>query len=156
MWVIFYDRIYYEEGRKDTDQIKLYKIVAAVVLFILLMILYMLYAAYRLDNHPLVPTERMNDRTILILDVLVSICFGVIMLHILYRYISICCDKEERLWRSELFMTYSILFMLAMIVFIFTDNALGAYRYDGTTVIFLYGLMNFYVWYLQYMYSPTK
>ena len=100
MWVIFYDRIYYEEGRKDTDQIKLYKIVAAVVLFILLMVLYMLYAAYRLDNHPLVPTERMNDRAILILDILVSICFGVIMLHIVYRYISICCDKEERLWRS--------------------------------------------------------
>ncbi len=53
-------------------------------------------------------------------------------------------------------MSYSLLFMAAMVVFVFTDNALGAYRYDGTTVIFLYGLMNFYTWYLQYMYSPTK
>lgn len=53
-------------------------------------------------------------------------------------------------------MSYSILFIGAMIIFIFTDNALGSYDYNGTTVIFLYGLMNLYTWYLQYMYSPTR
>jgi hypothetical protein len=78
------------------------------------------------------------------------------MLYIIMQYFRICCNKSDRLWRSELFMSYSILFIGAMIIFIFTDNALGSYDYNGTTVIFLYGLMNLYTWYLQYMYSPTK
>lgn len=53
-------------------------------------------------------------------------------------------------------MLYSILFQLAMVVFVLTDNALGSYSYDGNYVIMLYGLMNLYTWYLQYMYTPTK
>ncbi len=52
-------------------------------------------------------------------------------------------------------MSYSILFIVAMMIFVFTDNAFGSYSYDGTTFIFLYGLMNLYVWYLQYMYTPA-
>ena len=120
------------------------------------MILYMLYAAYRLNDHPFVPRERLNDKNILIMDVLTTICFIFVMIYIIARFISICTFKHDRLWRSELFMAYSVLFIAAMAVFIFTDNALGSFRYDGTTVLFLYGLMNFYTWYLQYMYSPSK
>ncbi len=52
-------------------------------------------------------------------------------------------------------MSYSILFIVAMMVFVFTDNALGSYHYEGTNFVFLYGLMNLYVWYLQYMYCPV-
>jgi hypothetical protein len=50
-------------------------------------------------------------------------------------------------------MSYSLLFIVAMMLFFFTDNALGSYNYEGTSFIFLYGLMNLYVWYLQFMYS---
>lgn len=120
------------------------------------MILYMFYANYRLNDHPIIPNEKLNNKSISILSVLTFIWFAFIMVNIIYRYILICCDKDERLWRSDLFMSYSLLFMFAMIMFIFTNNALGSFEYNGTTVIFLYGLMNFYVWYLQYMYSPTK
>ena len=81
---------------------------------------------------------------------------GGAIVYIVYRYICICFNKSDRLWRSELFMVYSILFILAMVLFLATDNAFGAYHYDGTTVVFLYGLMNLYTWYLEYMYSPTK
>jgi hypothetical protein len=52
-------------------------------------------------------------------------------------------------------MSYSVLFIVAMMLFLFTDNALGSYNYEGTSFLFLYGLMNLYVWYLQFMYSPV-
>lgn len=156
LWVIFFDRIYYEEGKKDTQQITKFKIAYAVLLFILLMVLYMLYANFRLNNHPMIPKQRLSDRSILVLDFITSILFGIVMAYLVLQYLRICCYKTDRLWRSELFMSYSILFMGAMVIFIFTDNALGSYSYDGTTVVFLYGLMNLYTWYLQYMYSPTK
>lgn len=128
------------------------------MLFVLLMVLYMMYASYRLNNHPMVPTEKLSDRKILVLDALATVCFAGAMLYIFYQFVRICIYKGEgsRLWRSELFMSHSLLFMGAMVVFVFTDNALGSYHYDGTTVLFLYGLMNLYTWCLQYMYSPTK
>jgi hypothetical protein len=78
------------------------------------------------------------------------------MLYIIIQQFRICCRDGDMLWRSQMFMAYSILFIVAMMIFVFTDNALGAYHYDGTTVIFLYGLMNLYTWYLQYMYTATK
>ncbi len=100
LWVIFFDRIFYEEGRKDTEQITKFKITYSVILFILMMVLYMLYANYRLNNHPMIPKERLNDRKILILDAIVSIIFGAAMVYLMLQYIRICCYKSDRLWRN--------------------------------------------------------
>lgn len=155
MWMVFFDRILYEEGQKGTQQITKFKIIYCTVLLILLMTLYMLYASYRLNDHPLIPSQSLTDTRIILLDIITSVFFAAAILYIGTQYVRICCDKSDRLWRSELMMSYSVLFIVAMMVFVFTDNALGSYHYEGANFIFLYGLMNFYVWYLQFMYSPA-
>ncbi len=52
-------------------------------------------------------------------------------------------------------MIYSMIFILCLFSLFVGDHALGAYYYNGADIIILYGFMNFYIWYLQYMYTPT-
>jgi uncharacterized membrane-anchored protein YitT (DUF2179 family) len=54
-----------------------------------------------------------------------------------------------------MFIVYSILYVLAMLVFFVANNSLGSFSYNGSSILFLYSLMNMYTWYLMYMFSPS-
>jgi len=57
------------------------------------------------------------------------------------------------MYRSSLYMFFSLVFMLLMFVVIVT-NGISIYNFDASNILFLYVLMNIYVYYLQYMYTP--
>ena len=100
LWMVFFDRILYEEGQKESQQITKFKIAYCVILLILLMTLYMLYANYRLNKHPLIPSQSLTDPGILALDTVTSLFFSAGIVYTATQYIRICCHKPDRLWRS--------------------------------------------------------
>jgi len=54
-----------------------------------------------------------------------------------------------------MFIVYSVLYIFAMFVFFLVSNSFGSFSYNGSSILFLYSLMNMYTWYLMYMFSPS-
>lgn len=88
-------------------------------------------------------------KVVIILSLLVSVTY------IGYRYIQICRSPEEKLWRSNIFMVISSVFIFIIFIVV-AANQLIPYNYSGSSVLLVYGLVNIYVYYLQYMFTITR
>jgi membrane protein YdbS with pleckstrin-like domain len=62
---------------------------------------------------------------------------------------------EIKLWRSTIFILFSLVFLLAVIIII-SSNALAIFNYKPSSILLVYTFVNTYIIYLQYMYSITR
>jgi hypothetical protein len=77
------------------------------------------------------------------------------LLYVVVQTIRTCTLLEKLMYRSTVYMFFSLVFMLLMLVIIVT-NGISIYNFDGSGILYLYVLMNIYVYYLQYMYTAKE
>lgn len=112
----------------------------------------MIYTMYQIQDTPLVPNSFLNKFKAAQFIIILTILIGFI--YIVYRYLKVCMSGETKLWRNNIFMVFSCMFILALFIIIAT-NSLILFNYKGSSILLVYGLINIYVYYLQYMYSIT-
>ena len=153
LWLVFADRIYFEDGQQETVQLTWKKVAYVALVWIILIICLMAYTMQQVEGSPIVPHDFQRRytgaRVIIALVVLVG------MVYIVVRFVKSCMAPEGRTWRSTLFMCFSSAFILAVFI-ILVSNALVPYNYSGSTILVVYSLINVYIYYLQYMYTITR
>lgn len=80
--------------------------------------------------------------------------FSVYMLYIIFLYYKICQAYKTRIWRHRLFSVFSIYFIFCLAVFMFTGTP-HVYSSYGERVLLFICIMNVYIYYMQFMYSPS-
>ena len=74
--------------------------------------------------------------------------------YILVEYARVCTQVDEKLWRNQLFMFFSIFFIFISIV-LFAVNGYSIFSYEGNRILVLFTEVNMYTFYMQYMYSVS-
>ena len=82
------------------------------------------------------------------LAILSGICY------IIVQYIRACYSLFDKIWRNQIFMIFSIIFVIMILVMAFV-NGYGVYDYVGSRILIFFVFMNLYTAYLLYMYSIT-
>ena len=155
LWIIFLDRIYYEDGEKTTKLFTPKRIAYIVITYILVLVLYTEIALDHIAGLPVVPTQDIHTRKFVALEILVLICIVAGFVYLLFRYITICTKVDEKMWRNQLFMFFSIFFLFVVLVMFFI-NGFSINDMAGNRMLLLFTVMNMYTFYLQYMYSITN
>lgn len=75
--------------------------------------------------------------------------------YIILSYIRLCSRANELMWRNQLFMFFSIFFIIVTVVLFFADG-FEINSFAGNRILLLFTVMNMYTFYLQYMYSITR
>ena len=75
-------------------------------------------------------------------------------LYIFLRYVQSCSSTDEKLWRNQLFLFFSVFFLFVTVV-LFIIGGLQINDYSESRILILYSEMNFYIYYLQYMFRVT-
>jgi len=113
----------------------------------------MIYTMYQIQDTPLVPSPFLNKFITAQAIVAITVLLGFI--YVIYRYSRVCMSPDTKLWRTYIFMVFSCIFILSLFIII-ASNSLVLFNYKGPSILLVYGLINIYVYYLQYMYSITR
>jgi phosphatidylglycerophosphate synthase len=107
----------------------------------------------QLNDTPILTNSFNRSFTIARVIIIVTLILSV--LYIGYRYGQICASDEAKLWRSYIFMVFSIIFIIAMFIIV-ASNSLVPYGYQGSAIFLVYAFVNLYIYYIQYMFTITK
>jgi hypothetical protein len=119
------------------------------------MTLYLLYAFDTIDNVPIIPAHDLyGSNRFLGLEIVVLLVVIAGVIYILVRYMQICNSAENKLWRNQMFLFFTIFFIFVTFL-LFLVEGYRIYDYSAHRILLLYSEMNFYVFYLQYMYRVT-
>ncbi len=58
----------------------------------------------------------------------------------------------NKIWRNQIFLMFSFLFIVIIFVMLIIDG-FSVYEYTGNRILILFGFMNMYTIFLQYMFS---
>jgi hypothetical protein len=113
----------------------------------------MIYTMQQVDGDPIIPDSFSSK--FLAARIIIGIVVFCGVAYIAFRFVRSCMAPEGRTWRSELFMSFSSVFIFAVFIMLIS-NSLILFNYSGSVVLIVYGLINVYVYYLQYMYTITR
>ena len=80
--------------------------------------------------------------------------FSIYFIVVLFFYYKIIQQYSEKLWRNKVFVLFSIYFIFAVFISIFSAS-MDIFNTSGNRVLLIITMLNLYVYYLQYMYSPS-
>lgn len=147
------DRIQFEDGQRESEMLTKKKIAYVVILEIELITLYMLYAMFQINDRPLLVDDDYNQFNVA--AIIASLTGFAGFVYIIFRYIRICMSEGSKMWRNQLYLFLSLFFILAMALLLYTDS-FTIFNYSGQRIFLVYTFFNFYVFYLQYMYTITR
>lgn len=90
LWIVFLDRIFFEDGEKQTKIIDWRKYIYIFTTYLLTLILYVEYAIDTIDDLPIVPAQDLFAPQFVVLEIAVLILVLIGFVYIGYRYIRIC------------------------------------------------------------------
>ena len=90
LWIVFLDRIFFEDGEKQTKIIDWQKYIYIFTTYLLTLILYVEYAIDTIDDLPIVPAQDLFAAQFVVLEIAVLILVLIGFVYIGYRYIRIC------------------------------------------------------------------
>lgn len=155
LWIVFLDRIFYEDGQKQTQLLNWKRIGYILVTYFLALILYTEIAFDHIEGLPIVATEDMFTNKFVALEILVLFMVMLGFIYILVQYVRVCMAVDEKMWRNQLFMFFSLFFLFITLVMFFV-NGFSINDMSGNRILLLFTIMNMYTLYMQYMYSITN
>ncbi len=150
-WLVFADRICFEEGEIETAQLTKKKIAYAALVWALLLACLMVFTMQQIDHAPIVPDSFAAKYRAA--QVIIGVVFFLGVGYVGFRFVR-SCMSEGRSWRSTLYMVLASVFIFAVFIIVVT-NSLILYSYSGPAILVIYTLVNVYLYYLQYMYTLT-
>ena len=137
-WIYFLDRIFYEDGQKQSKLMNWKRVLYIVVLYILTLVLYTEYAFDNLEDLPIVPAQDLYEKPRFLALEIISLILALLGFGYLFiQYVRICSQVDSKLWRNQLFMFFSIFFIFTTIVMFFL-NGFSIFSYSGNRILLLY------------------
>lgn len=109
---------------------------------------------FRFFNDPSNTYDDYNGTSFMALKIVYFIIGASILAYIIYYYVQFCRFYESRLWRYKQIGVFSVYFIISLQLFIFTGS-FSLYQFDGSKVLITIAVLNLYVFYQQYLWSPT-
>ncbi|KRX05240.1 hypothetical protein PPERSA_06874 [Pseudocohnilembus persalinus] len=153
-WIIALKRIVEDNARKATKSFNIKLIIFGFVSWIFLIITYCGFS-YEVNQDPGVDFYESFKTGYEVFKWFGIILISVFFLYIIYNYIQIARNFKSRIWRHRLFSVFSIYFIFCMAVFLYSGTP-NIYNYYGGRVLLFISILNMYLCYLQYMYSPSN
>ena len=119
-WLVTADRIFFDDGKLVTEELTKKKIGYVIVLWIELVICAMVYSMQQINHSPILPHE--FNKSFIIARVVIIITLIICVLYIAYRYGQICSSDEPKLWRSYIFIVFSVIFILALFIMVASNS----------------------------------
>jgi len=122
---------------------------------------YMFYSFAFFTVSPLTTTTSFNRGGMVYLMMWIIVLFVGGLGFMIAQYVQIFMKFESKLWRHQLFVFFSIFFVLVTFFCksfanpVFFINGFDIHSFVGGRVLMLYVEINTYMFYMQYMYSPT-
>jgi hypothetical protein len=152
-WMATFERIYKENQDKNTRILTAPKWIYIFTLWLFLLVTVSLLS-YNYLQDPGFDFDDEHNTTFMafkfILIVLLIIGLGWLLNSTVY----ICRNFQTRMWRHKMFFTFSLYFIICYFIMVFTGS-MSVYNLDGSRVLLLIGILNIYIWFLQYLYAPN-
>lgn len=103
---------------------------------------------YSYNESPIVPVHSAFNKLYFV-TLAISV---MVFLYIAYLYLKVASEWDNVLWRDKIYATFNVFFIMLNLIFI-SLGWLSFYEESSQKFEIFYASMNFYVIYLQYMYS---
>jgi hypothetical protein len=107
-----------------------------------------------LNSDPTVVYESHRGEAFIAFYVIEFILVSLILVYICIQYIIFCRDYDKLIWRYKVFGVFSLYFILVYALIMFTGS-FQIRSFEGNRVLLTVSMMNLYIYYMQYMWSPT-
>ena len=128
------------------------KIAYFVVFYICLFVLEFQVALLRFSDKPMLFDKDIKSGGIVAFEIISFLVFAGGLTYIAVQYIRSSMNFFSKIWRNQMFLVFSFIFFLVIIIMLII-NGFSVYEYTGNRILILFGFMNMYTVYLQYMYS---
>mmetsp|Transcript_7082 Transcript_7082/g.6331 ORF Transcript_7082/g.6331 Transcript_7082/m.6331 type:complete len:458 (+) Transcript_7082:273-1646(+) len=153
-WICMFERIYSENANQRSAIMDKKKWAYTLLLWLFSVITYnILNREYRNDPGFDFDDDHHDTFNATKIIMILIICIGLIW--ILYGFAMILKKWNGIIWRHRMFFSFSCYFIFCYFLFLFSGSV-RIYNQNGTRVILVFGISNIYIWFLQYLYSPTK
>ncbi|CAD8178757.1 unnamed protein product [Paramecium octaurelia] len=153
-WLVLYHRIVVENGSKNTTSLTKPKVLVCGLLWLFFVVSYsILVIQYTKD--PTTSFDDLHHRAYMAFKVLSFLFSFAIFVYLLKYLIQFCKCYETRLWRYKLIGLFNIFFMMCLGLFILSGS-FEIYNLTGTEVLISISILNLYIYYQQYLWSPSK
>lgn len=109
-------------------------------------------ALVRFSDSPMIIGNEMQSGGIVAFEIISFLIFAAGLAYIIAQYIRSLMNFCNKIWRNQMFLMFSFIFIVVIIVMLAIDG-FSVYEYTGNRILVLFGFMNMYTIYLQYMYS---
>lgn len=153
-WLVMLQRIVKENGIKICKTVSRQKVIYSSVLWLFLLLTYVGFAQLYLSD----PNAKFYDE----FGTFYQICkvVGIILAsfeicYLFYYYIKFCLVEKTRIWRYKMFAYFSLYFFFMMSILLYFGS-FNVYIKSGKQVLMLIVMCNIYIFYLQYLFIPTR
>ncbi|CAD8100802.1 unnamed protein product [Paramecium sonneborni] len=153
-WLVLYDRIVLENGSKNSTVFTKSKVIVCLLLWLFFVVSYSILVI-QYFNDPTTSFDDLHHKAFMAFRVLQILFSFAIFIYLLKYLIQFCKLYETRLWRYKLIGLFNIFFMMCLGLFILSGS-FEIYNLTGTEVLISISILNLYVYYQQYLWSPSK
>ncbi|CAD8107305.1 unnamed protein product [Paramecium sonneborni] len=153
-WLVLYHRIVIENGTKNSTALTKCKVIVCLLLWLFFVVSYSILVIQYFKD----PTSSFDDlhhRAYMAFKVLSFLFSFAIFIYLLKYLIQFCRCYETRLWRYKLIGLFNIFYMMCLGLFILSGS-FEIYNLTGTEVLISISILNLYIYYQQYLWSPSK
>lgn len=122
LWMIFIDRILYESGEDYDNAINRKKIAYFVIFYISLFVLEFQLALVRFSDSPMVIGNEVQSGGILAFEIISFLIFAAGLSYIIVQYVRCTLNFMNKIWRNQMFLMFSFLFIIVIIVMLVIDG----------------------------------
>jgi hypothetical protein len=96
--------------------------------------------------------DEIKSGGIVAFEIISFLIYAAGFLYISFYFIRSTMNFFNKIWRNQIFLMFSFLFIVIIFVMLIIDG-FSVYEYTGNRILILFGFMNMYTIFLQYMFS---
>lgn len=112
-------------------------------------------ALLRFNDQPMLFDDDIKSGGIIAFEIISFLIFAGGLTYIAVQYVRSAMEFFNKIWRNQMFLVFSFIFFLVISIML-VINGFSVYEYAGNRILILFGFMNMYTVYLQYMYSINE
>lgn len=93
-----------------------------IITYILVLILYTIIAMDHIEGLPIVPAQDLLGKKFVLLSLAALLFVLLGFCYIIVNYIRLCMKADELLWRNQLFLFFSVFFIIMTIALFFVNG----------------------------------
>lgn len=123
-----------------------------MVFYISLFVLQFQIALLRFSDSPLIFSDDFKSGGIVAFEIISFLIFAAGLVYISVQFVRSAMNFFDKIWRNQMFLMFSFIYIVVIMVMLIIEG-FSVYEYTGNRILILFGFMNMYTIYLQYMYS---